>query len=716
MVRSLYSGISGLRNHQVALDVTGNNIANVNTVGYKGGRVTFEESMSQLLKGASRPPGESGGTNPIQVGLGMSIGSIDTVLTQGNLQSTGQITDLALEGRAYFVFSNGEGNFYSRNGALQLDASGKVVSPTNGFVLQGKMAAPDGSYPVGTPIGDLRVPYGEKAPARATTEVSYQSNLDSDSEGLGTVIHTRRFLSNAEGSDLLTSLFDENGNDLEIHQRDIISVSAMNPDDPNQEVFTTEFAVDETTSLDDLALEIQTLLTDNFSNAIEVRASPNGDGDIEVNMESTGVRVSNLTVRTSRPGSNSYVTNLFNWGPLLTGGNVGDTYSSNGAARAPATEDDLLSEVYDSAGVALGLEEGATADESDQILINGSIGGRPISSDPLAYSTTMTMGELLEEIQESFNLPETDGTMRQNSSVSLNPGSSPDDQIPDGAIVIRGQPEEAFALTDVSLSATNADNDQIAPLRFIANSQITEIQSARDTGVHSTSIVVYDESGDSHTMTTTFTHSGRPGEWLWEITMEGGEEIIGGNTGRITFGQDGSPASFTFDDSSTSFRFNPMNGSNEVSVRLDVGSPGSFRGITQFRAPSTTAARDQDGYPMGRLQEISVNEYGEIRGIYTNGINKSIAKIYLADFNNPAGLLKLGDSMYGISNNSGQATMHQAGVGTTTKLKPGALEMSNVELATEFTNMITIQRGYQANARVITTSDSLLQELVQLVR
>ena len=99
MVRSLYSGISGLRNHQVSMDVTGNNIANVNTIGFKAGRVTFEESMYQLLQGATRPAGNSGGTNPLQVGLGMSIGSIDTILTQGNLQTTGQITDLALEGK-----------------------------------------------------------------------------------------------------------------------------------------------------------------------------------------------------------------------------------------------------------------------------------------------------------------------------------------------------------------------------------------------------------------------------------------------------------------------------------------------------------------------------------------------------------------------------------------------------------------------------------------
>jgi flagellar hook protein FlgE len=326
------------------------------------------------------------------------------------------------------------------------------------------------------------------------------------------------------------------------------------------------------------------------------------------------------------------------------------------------------------------------------------------------------MQNMLDAIQSAFSLPRYDGTPHNNLSVSMDIADTADNQVPDGSIVIRGQQERAFALTNVSITALNSDNDATAPTRFNANAGMTEIQTARDTAQHSTSIVVYDESGDAHTMTTTFTHSGMPGEWLWQITMNGGESILGGNTGRLTFGQDGSPSSWTFDDNSTRFRFDPMNGSNEVSVNLDIGSPGSFTGITQFRAPTPTAARDQNGFPMGKLQEISISEYGIIKGIYTNGVNKTLAQIYLADFNNPAGLLKRGDSMFSVSDNSGDAVMQLPGVGTPTKIKPGALEMSNVELATEFTNMITVQRGYQANARVITTSDSMLQELVQLIR
>ena len=704
MIRSLYDGISGLRSHQVAMDVTGNNIANVNTVGFKAGRVTFKESMVQLLKGPSRPPGEAGGTNPMQVGLGSSVGSIDTVLTQGNLQSTGQITDLALEGQAYFAYSNGTGTFYSRNGGLQFDSTGRLVCPTNGFTLQGMTAAPDGSFPVGSRIGDIRIPFGEKAPAKATTEVAYGCNLDSDSEGLGTVANTNRFLAAAAGADTLTALYDSNGNSLGIMPGDVLTVRGYSP--AGTEFMQTLTVGAGNNSLTALRNAIETVVrgidTGNTVSAV------NADGSITINT-SSGTAVNNLQVTSSRPGSNSYVANAFSWGPSIP--TSAATGVSSDTMRAPAMATDLLANVFDSSGNTLGLETG------DTISINGGVGKKTIQTVQVPYTdTTTTLQDLLDGIQQAFNLPQYDGTPQNNLSVSMDNPDTADDRIPDGSIVIRGQKEKAFALQNISISADNANQNAVAPTRFNANLSTTEIQAARDTTSHSTSIVVYDESGAAHTMTTTFTNSGIPNEWLWQITMEGGESIIGGNTGRITFGQDGSPSSFTFDDVSTAFRFDPMNGSNEVSVNLNVGSPGSFSGITQFRSDTTTAARSQDGYPMGKLQEVSIDEYGEIKGLYTNGVSKDIARIFLAEFNNPAGLLKQSDSMFAKSNNSGEAVMLQPGVGTTTKIKPGALEMSNVELATEFTNMITTERGYQANARVITMSDTLLQELVQLIR
>ncbi len=706
MLRSLYSSISGLRSHQVALDVTGNNIANVNTAGFKAGRVTFKESMAQLLQGASRPPGFQGGTNPVQLGLGMAVGSIDTMNTQGNLQSTGKITDLAIEGDALFVYGTGESRYYSRMGAIQFDANGTMVSPTNGFALQGKMASEEGTYE-GQPIGDIRIPFGDKSPAKASSEVDFGCNLDSDSQGLGTVMYTQRYLHAADANATLTSMFNSSGSDLAIREGDRLTISANGASELYTVVDTLPSG-QEVATLQDLVAAIQTFLNNNGSAGSA--ASLNADGSVRI---TAGLDIANFQITSSRPGGSSgYVSRAFAISPNLAAG----SFDTTDTLLRPANAGDLIAELYDSrgnaVGDALGLEDGSI------INISGAVGGINVPQGNFTYAAaTSTLQDLLDSVRSAFGLPEFDGTPQNNLSVGVNIADTDDDNIPDGAIVIRGQKEKDFELTNVSMQAQDIDmTNNATPTRFNANNGFIELQQARNTAKHSTSIVVYDESGAAHTMTTTFTHSGTPGRWLWEISTGTGETITGGNMGVLTFGQDGSPSSFTFDDQATQFSFDPMNGSNEVRISLDVGSPGSFRGITQFRAPSTTAARSQDGYTMGKLQQISIDEFGEISGVFTNGVTKSLAQIYVADFNNPGGLMKMGDSMFRPSMNTGEAILGIPKISSPSSIKPGALELSNVELATEFTTMITTQRGFQANARVITASDQMLQELVQLIR
>ena len=191
MMRSLFAAVSGLRNHQTRMDVIGNNIANVNTVGFKSSRVTFAEAFAQLLQGASRPPGDLGGINPIQIGLGSKIGSIDMNFSQGNLESTGQTTDLAIQGDGFFVVSDGSRTFYTRAGNFQLDANGRMVSPANGFKVQGINADSAGQLSTGSSVTDITLPFGQKSPARATSELKLTGNLDSRDQPLGTILKTQ---------------------------------------------------------------------------------------------------------------------------------------------------------------------------------------------------------------------------------------------------------------------------------------------------------------------------------------------------------------------------------------------------------------------------------------------------------------------------------------------------------------------------------------------
>jgi flagellar hook protein FlgE len=153
-----------------------------------------------------------------------------------------------------------------------------------------------------------------------------------------------------------------------------------------------------------------------------------------------------------------------------------------------------------------------------------------------------------------------------------------------------------------------------------------------------------------------------------------------------------------------------------VSIAIDFGTAGSVAGISQFAAPSTAVLKAQDGYTMGDLERFSIDQSGLVTGAFTNGVTETLGQLVLADFNNPAGLLRDGDNMYQVSANSGSPVLGFVNEGSQSTITSGALEMSNVDLAQEFTSMITAQRGFQSNARVITTSDEMLQEVVTLKR
>ncbi|MCA9730157.1 MAG: flagellar hook-basal body complex protein, partial [Candidatus Eisenbacteria bacterium] len=167
MLRSLFAGVTGLGTNSTRMDVIGNNVANVNTIGFKTSRVTFEETVSQLLRGATGPVGALGGSNPVQIGNGARLGSLDAVFTQGGLEATGVDTDLAIQGRAFFVLSDGVNSYFTRAGAFQLDGQGQLVNPTNGYVVQG-FAYDRASQSFAAQPSSLQIPLGEAEPAKQT--------------------------------------------------------------------------------------------------------------------------------------------------------------------------------------------------------------------------------------------------------------------------------------------------------------------------------------------------------------------------------------------------------------------------------------------------------------------------------------------------------------------------------------------------------------------
>jgi len=937
MLRSLNSGVTGLMNHQVRMDVIGNNISNVNTVGYKGRRVTFEESFNQLMKGASRTESKAGGTNPMQVGLGVSVGSVDVMTGQGNLQNTGRIFDLAIEGNAFFGVSDGTGTFYTRNGAFQLDAEGYIILPTNGMVLQGKMADNYGNFAPGTSIGNVKIPMNEQAPARETTEVNLGRNLNSESDAKGSVVYSQRMLHPADlfraervnsdndpgrATTNLNALFNSKGQSLNMKEDDIITISwfdqaSVAPGTPatvelsvkiseQPEFDLTTGAAKTVWTIDDFAASIEYALNhdkmgrqlyyeakDATGNSLvppefyttDYRVSINeADGTFKVESNpgnlvpgnvrpAVGTEVSanqifNLQIKSSNPLSDSYVNKAFHFGshigpaignypanptgvsdnllrpaeqfdymedlrdqngnkiypgldnndPIDVFGAIGKNsiedgksdpltfYASNNAydinfdppQRVSISDKDILDEIteynalleeirklapknpsftsstsfYDklqwfsdvvngvyAGGIALATytSKNWPSNIANGILANGSLTGLTSISgintvlglnpsteatynidkdgiiqktivDSSLTTTTLTYGtglhkvtlldDLISKIRSDFKLPK-DYIERDGShilSVGMNPVGT-DDGIPPGSIVIRGSKGKDFAINQLSIRGVNSNSDNIAPTYFNAAMGFTQKRAAEDVGTKDAVLTVYDEGGAEHVLTITFVHTGRAGEWEWKATFAGKEDIVpGSGSGKVTFGQDNTVSSWTYDNNGSQLMVDPHNGSNMMRITLNVGGPGDFKGLTQFASDSTVNFTGQDGYASGNLVEVTIDEFGLIEGAFSNGTSRKIAQIMVVDFANPGGLMDLSESVYTTSANSGDPVWGLPLTQSSSKIKPGAVEMSNVDLSAEFTNMITTQRGYQANSRIITVSDSMLEELVNLKR
>ena len=198
MMRSLFSGVAGLKSHQTRMDTVGNNISNVNTVGFKSSRTTFADTLYQTLSGASGPTGTQGGTNPKQIGLGTGVASIDTIFTDGSVQSTGKNTDLCLSGSGLFVVKNGSGTYYTRDGAFEFDSQGNYILPGSGLLVQGWTATGVGnerSVDTTGKVGNIQIKAGSTMAATATTKAEYNNNLQSASPTI-----TKMILNLADGS------------------------------------------------------------------------------------------------------------------------------------------------------------------------------------------------------------------------------------------------------------------------------------------------------------------------------------------------------------------------------------------------------------------------------------------------------------------------------------------------------------------------------------
>lgn len=239
MLRSMYAGISGMRGFQTKLDVIGNNIANVNTVGFKKGRVTFQDMMSQTMRGAQAPTATRGGVNPLQVGLGSQVGSIDNIHTQGFTQPTQNILDFAIEGDGMFIVRDGTSEWFTRAGNFYLDENGYIVNP-DGLYLMGYST----TTTTGTLISSDRaeIILNEDGTAREVILINEQGNRAAVN------------VTNIEEDNDIVTITLEDGETLEINMADPDNVSVILRDADNNELFSGSGETSELT-LQDIDLE-----------------------------------------------------------------------------------------------------------------------------------------------------------------------------------------------------------------------------------------------------------------------------------------------------------------------------------------------------------------------------------------------------------------------------------------------------------------------------
>ncbi|MCM2271323.1 MAG: flagellar hook-basal body complex protein [candidate division Zixibacteria bacterium] len=663
MMASLYAGVSGLKNHQTKMNVIGNNIANVNTIGFKTGRVNFQEALVQSFKGAGRPSAVSGGTNPIQLGLGMQVATVDNLFLQGGLETTGQITDMAIQGSGFFVLGDSNGNkFYTRAGSFGFDADSNLVDPATGLYVLGKMADSAGNIPSLATTGPVTLPFGQQDPARATELVTLANNLDSSA------------------TDSIARLTDAGGSGVTS-----VSGTATNGiGGTHSIVITGNQAISATYTG-------STLGNDGSGNVIGALGLTTTLGSLGItDFTNYGFSVDGKSTQIiSGLNANSTISDLINATNQIDGITAELVGGQLQITRDKAGADADYNFVSTTGTVTTGAGGGATSGNVIGVLFG--VNGATFQSSGGAATTYIA--------SDTFTPERGYGAAAGPQITTLDLVF---DQITGRVVGLNGLGDGGVEIEAVNgLTATGAN-----PLLITT-----------DATMHSTSINVFDSLGGKHTLSIEFFKSLVPNRWEWKVNTLGNEGITSGQTGSVSFNADGSLNAFEYFGGASGVTISPNNGAENMTVAFSAGTVGNFDGLTGFSSGTHTASIiGQDGYGLGILEKVAIDQAGNISGIFSNGVTRVLAQIMLADFTNQAGLRKAGRSMYQPSANSGEAVEGVAGSTISAQITSGALESSSVDIAQEFTNMITTQRGFQANARIITTSDDMLDELVNLKR
>lgn len=690
-VRSLFAGVSGLRNFQLQMDIIGNNISNSQTAGYKTSRITFEDLLSQTTQGATGPSGGTGGTNPQQFGLGAAIGAIDTDFGQGNLLTTGRQLDLAISGNGFFKVSDGSDDFYTRNGAFDIDEAGNLVSTTNGYIVQGYNAT--NGILDRTAVGGINIPIGIVLPALETTTVDLVGNLNSTDTQTGS-IH--------ESGNLLATELQSHDSDLD----GLFAVGSLNSRIAGLQPSVTTVSVTADDGVNPIANIVLTYVSNdlaasdgNFNSLADLEQELNNSlaatnytaslatGDGALRITNGGAGAGTFTIVSNNSSLNSALSSL-------GGGYAAAQVNASDEFTHTATEADLVTNLRDDSGTNLGLVAG------DIVTIDGTVGGTAVTQGTFTVQAASTLADLDNRIATTYNIT--------NAASNV--------EVIAGKVRITGDGGTDYSIDDVDIS-TGGVRTVFDGVFDDTTGNWAQIQQAGDN--HTTSFIAHDSDGVKHTITIKYNirdASGGVLQWVFDLhsieTATGTSEVVTPASGTIQFNPDGSLNSF----SPAQVTIFPSGTAYPIQLTMSPGTVNGYDGLVSFENDSSARFADITGYASGELQNITVNAEGVITGNFTNGQNQVLSQLILSMFDNEGGLEKFGGNLFNQTLNSGvpvDAEPGSAGRGT---IIPSALEGSNVDLAQEFVTLITAQRGFQTNARMITAANDILGELVNLVR
>lgn len=847
-MRSLWSGVSGLQAHQVAMDVEGNNISNVNTTGFKYSRADFGTMFSQTVKIATAPTDGRGGSNPLQIGLGVSVSSTTRIHSQGSVQTTDKNTDVAINGDGFFMVSDDGGltNYLTRSGDFKLDAYGNFVNNA-GFVVQGWNINWDTQS-----IDSSRTPQnifidpGMHIPAAQSTEVAIKANLNSGLN-IGTAktpiygldsVHgynkkdgtaknendtgITQFYTTSKNSIEVTekgvdagSLFNANGQGLNLRDGQGIWVSYADAKfstagegnngvfDPNQKVLqdrvifwgheqkptTLDITLNgvhiqnnSIKSLDEAIAYINTFTAPTDTrDGTGVKAVKKADGSgidfINDNADGTTDNMKNIDLQVNPQNSAGELVRVrvnnnnppdFDWqattlrpagNPIVNG--AGSAWIAGNAAQNQNKIQIVTAHKYIYSSTPVELDPmynpdggpvfnpanqniAGTAENNYWLAIQGSL----LNTTPRTFRTTEDLRELLQrdarygvDYDGSGGFEITGEDVNEGVKVTVgatgefiisNPNEIParPGVTPPGVADNRKPHNISFNVTAYTdTQGKISKNDAFTTIFKGFDGVLTVGNSNRQSeqlflSAFSAGLEIYDSLGSKHTLEVQFvkqsTTQDGGNEWQMIIrvpepaeintTGEGPNNII---VGTARFNNDGSLSNYT----PKTINFSPNNGAApNQQIKLSFGTSGSNDGLVSSNSASTLTGQATDGYTSGNLKPdaIRVDDKGNILGEFTNGKTFAVAKIAMASVANNSGLEEIGGNLFKVTANSGAIVVGEAGTGGRGEMKTSALEMSNVDLSRSLTELIIIQRGYQANSKTISTSDQMLQTLIQL--